>query len=126
MMKAPDTTVKKHPTYVVPNLLKILLTRSPKSLSICTLLNKPSRREVEVDVDWVGFDIPDAFGIGYGIDYAQQGRNLPHIGVVKDRVANKAILFSALDNLVKGASGQAVQNMNLLYKFHEHLGLKWD
>ena len=63
---------------------KILLTRSPKSLSICTLLNKPSRREVDVNVDWVGFDIPDAFVIGYGIDFAQQGRNLPHIGVVKE------------------------------------------
>jgi hypoxanthine phosphoribosyltransferase len=48
------------------------------------LLNKPSRREVDVDVDWIGFDIPDTFVIGYGIDFAQQGRNLPHIGVVKE------------------------------------------
>ena len=69
--------------HTLSQVQKILLTRSPKSLSICTLLNKPSRREVDVDVDWVGFDIPDAFVIGYGIDYAQQGRNLPHIGVVK-------------------------------------------
>ncbi len=63
---------------------EILLTRQPKSLKVCTLLNKPSRREVEVHVDWTGFDIPDEFVIGYGIDYAQQGRNLPHIGVVVD------------------------------------------
>lgn len=62
---------------------KILHTRQPRSLNVCTLLNKPSRREVDVEVKWVGFDIPDAFVIGYGIDYAQQGRNLPHIGVVK-------------------------------------------
>ena len=69
--------------HTLSQVQKILLTRNPKSLSICTLLNKPSRREVDVDVNWVGFDIPDAFVIGYGIDYAQQGRNLPHIGVVK-------------------------------------------
>ncbi len=60
----------------------ILKTREPKSLRVCALLNKPSRREVEVGIDWVGFDIPDEFVIGYGIDFAQQGRNLPHIGVV--------------------------------------------
>ena len=60
--------------HTLSQVQKILLTRMPKSLSICTLLNKPSRREVDVNVDWIGFDIPDAFVIGYGIDYAQQGR----------------------------------------------------
>ncbi|MGYP006107948257 len=89
-----ETTIKNRDVLIVEDIVdtghtlsqvqKILLTRAPKSLSICTLLNKPSRREIEVDVDWVGFDIPDAFVIGYGIDYAQQGRNLPHIGVVKN------------------------------------------
>ena len=69
--------------HTLSQVRKILLTRAPKSLSVCTLLNKPSRREIDVEVDWVGFDIPDDFVIGYGIDYAQQGRNLPHIGVVK-------------------------------------------
>jgi hypoxanthine phosphoribosyltransferase len=69
--------------HTLSQVLKILMTRSPRSLSVCTLLNKPSRREVEIDVDWVGFEIPDSFVIGYGIDFAQQGRNLPHIGVVK-------------------------------------------
>ena len=88
-----ETVIKNRVVLIVEDIVdtghtlsqvqKILLTRSPKSLSICTLLNKPSRREVDVDVDWVGFDIPDAFVIGYGIDFAQQGRNLPHIGVVK-------------------------------------------
>ena len=64
-------------------MIDILKTRNPKSLKICTLLNKPSRREVDVAIDWVGFDIPDEFVIGYGIDYAQQGRNLPHIAIVE-------------------------------------------
>ena len=69
--------------HTLSQVKQILLTRAPSSLSVCTLLNKPSRREIDVEVDWVGFDIPDDFVIGYGIDYAQQGRNLPHIGVVK-------------------------------------------
>ena len=68
--------------HTLSQVIKILKTRMPKSLSICTLLNKPSRREVNVPIDWTGFDIPDEFVIGYGIDYAQQGRNLPHIAVV--------------------------------------------
>jgi hypoxanthine phosphoribosyltransferase len=69
--------------YTLSQVQKILQTRAPNSLASCTLLNKPSRREVDVAVDWVGFEIPDSFVIGYGIDFAQQGRNLPHIGVVK-------------------------------------------
>ena len=69
--------------HTLSQVIKILKTRMPKSLSICTLLNKPSRREVEVPIDWTGFEIPDEFVIGYGIDYAQQGRNLPHIAVVQ-------------------------------------------
>ena len=88
-----ETPIKKRDVLLVEDIVdtghtlsqvtQILLTRAPKSLSVCTLLNKPSRREIDVEVDWVGFDIPDDFVIGYGIDYAQQGRNLPHIGVVK-------------------------------------------
>ena len=69
--------------HTLSQVIKILKTRMPKSLTICTLLNKPSRREVDVTIDWTGFDIPDEFVIGYGIDYAQQGRNLPHIAVVQ-------------------------------------------
>ena len=64
-------------------VLKILKTRKPRSLEACCLLNKPSRREVEVDPRWVGFDIPDEFVVGYGIDYAENNRNLPHIGKVR-------------------------------------------
>lgn len=59
-----------------------LLERNPKKLKICTLLDKPSRRIHEVDVDYIGFIIPDEFVVGYGIDYAQQYRTLPYIGKV--------------------------------------------
>jgi len=65
---------------------RLLLARNPASLHICTLLNKPSRREVEVPVDYVGFDIPDEFVVGYGLDYDQQYRNLPFIAVLKAEV----------------------------------------
>ncbi|ACZ77983.1 hypoxanthine phosphoribosyltransferase [Dickeya parazeae Ech586] len=61
---------------------EILQLRAPKSLAICTLLDKPSRREVPVPVEWVGFSIPDEFVVGYGIDYAQHYRHLPFIGKV--------------------------------------------
>lgn len=63
-------------------VVDMLKLREPKSLTLCTLLDKPSRREVEVDVDWVGFSIPDEFVVGYGIDYAQKYRNLPYIAKV--------------------------------------------
>ena len=93
ILKDLETTIENKDVLVVEDIidtghtlhqvLNILQTRKPAQLSVCTLLNKPSRREVEVEIDWVGFDIPDEFVIGYGIDYAQQGRNLPHIGFVR-------------------------------------------
>ncbi len=61
-------------------LLENLKTRNPKSLRLCTLLDKPDRRVVEVPVDYVGFVIPDQFVVGYGLDYDQRYRNLPYIG----------------------------------------------
>ncbi len=63
-------------------VLQILNLRDPKSIQICTLLDKPTRREKQVDVKWVGFEIPDEFVVGVGIDYAQQYRHLPYIGKV--------------------------------------------
>ncbi len=63
-------------------LFNILRSRGPASLKLCSLLNKPDRRVTEVDIDYVGFDIPDKFVVGYGLDYAQKYRNLPYIGVV--------------------------------------------
>ena len=87
-----ETPIKRRDVLIVEDIIDtghtlsqvydILKTREPRSLRVCALLNKPSRREVEVEIDWVGFEIPDEFVIGYGIDFAQQGRNLPHIGVV--------------------------------------------
>ncbi|WP_417617295.1 hypoxanthine phosphoribosyltransferase [Oceanisphaera sp.] len=68
--------------YTLSKVKEILSLRQPASLTICSLLDKPERREVEVPVDWVGFTIPDEFVVGYGIDYAQRYRNLPYIGKV--------------------------------------------
>jgi len=64
-------------------ILELLSARHPRSLKVCTLLNKPTRRKVEVPVDYNGFDIDDVFVAGYGIDYAQKYRNLPQLVVVK-------------------------------------------
>lgn len=64
-------------------LMDILKARKPKSVKLCTLLDKPDRRVVEIDVDYTGFEIPDKFVVGYGLDYAQKYRNLPYIGVVE-------------------------------------------
>ena len=65
------------------HLVKLLSQRDPASLTLCTLLDKPSRRVVEVDVKYTGFEIPDEFVVVYGLDYAQKMRNLPYIGVVE-------------------------------------------
>ena len=64
-------------------LIDILKKRNPKSVHLCTLLDKPERRVKDVKVDYVGFNIPDEFVVGYGLDYAQKYRNLPFIGVVE-------------------------------------------
>lgn len=67
-------------------LRQLLLTRQPASLEICTLLTKPDRREVEVDVKYTGFEIPDEFVVGYGLDFDEFYRNLPYIAVLKPEV----------------------------------------
>ena len=64
-------------------LLEMLKDRKPASLKLCTLLDKPERRVTDVKVDYTGFEIPDEFVVGYGLDYDQKYRNLPYIGVVK-------------------------------------------
>ena len=64
-------------------LIDVLKQRGPASITLCTLLDKPERREVEVPVNYVGFSIPNEFVVGYGLDYAQRYRNLPYIGVVE-------------------------------------------
>ena len=64
-------------------LMEMLKDRNPESLRLCTLLDKPDRRVVDVHVDYTGFQIPDEFVVGYGLDYDQKYRNLPYIGVVE-------------------------------------------
>lgn len=64
-------------------LLEMLQARGPRSLRLCTLLDKPDRRVVDVNVDYTGFQIPDKFVVGFGLDYDQRYRNLPYIGVVE-------------------------------------------
>jgi hypoxanthine phosphoribosyltransferase len=67
-------------------VIHMLNGRSPASLRICTLLNKPSRRKVEVNIDFCGVDIPDEFVCGYGLDFAQKFRNVPYIGIYEGPV----------------------------------------
>ena len=67
-------------------LLQLLQARSPASVRLCTLLDKPDRRVKPVQVHYSGFTIPDAFVVGYGLDYAEKYRNLPYIGILKPRV----------------------------------------
>lgn len=70
-------------------LTEMLKMRKPASIKLCTLLDKPSGRKVEVDVDYVGFEMPDEFIVGYGIDYAEGYRNLPYVGILKPEVYEK-------------------------------------
>jgi hypoxanthine phosphoribosyltransferase len=72
--------------YTLKSLMKLLRSRKPKSLEICCFLNKPDRREVEVDVKYTGFDIPDEFVVGYGLDYASNYRNYECVGILKREV----------------------------------------
>ena len=69
--------------FTLAHVTRLLATREPRKLKTIALLDKPTRREIEVRADWTGFEIPDEFVVGYGIDYAQRNRNLPHIGKVR-------------------------------------------
>ena len=72
--------------FTLSYLKKVLLQRNPKSVKICSLLDKPARRKVDFEGDYIGFTIPDAFVVGYGLDYNQRYRNLPEIGILKKEV----------------------------------------
>ncbi len=67
-------------------LLRMLRQRNPATLHVCTLLDKRERREIDVPIDYVGFEVPDAFVVGYGLDYAEHYRQLPFIGVLKPEI----------------------------------------
>ena len=69
--------------HTLSHVLTLLQNRNPHKLRTIALLDKPSRREAPIKADWTGFDIPDEFVVGYGIDYAQRNRNLPFIGKVR-------------------------------------------
>lgn len=70
-------------------ITNILKTRHPKSIKICTLLDKPERRKVKVSADYIGFEVPDEFVVGYGLDYDEKYRNLPYVGVLKPEIYQK-------------------------------------
>jgi hypoxanthine phosphoribosyltransferase len=67
-------------------LLKYFKGRNPASVKLCALMSKPSRRKVEVPIDYCGYEVPDEFLVGYGLDYAEKYRNLPYIGVLKKEI----------------------------------------
>ena len=69
--------------FTLSHVLRLLASREPARLAVCALLDKPSRREVDIKATWTGFEIPDEFVVGYGIDFAQRNRNLPYIGKVR-------------------------------------------
>lgn len=75
--------------YSMNCLLKLFATRSPKSVKVCALLDKPSRREIPVPIDYTGFQVANEFVVGYGLDYAGLYRNIPFIGVLKKDVYEK-------------------------------------
>ena len=93
LAKDPDESIENKEVLIVEDiidsgntlyyLMDVLRQRKPASLRLCTLLDKPDRRVKDVHVDWTGFEIPDEFVVGYGLDYAQKYRNLPYIGVVE-------------------------------------------
>jgi hypoxanthine phosphoribosyltransferase len=96
MLKDLDTDIAGRHVLIVEDIIDSgltlaylrsqLLRRNPASLRICALLNKPERRSADVQVDYQGFDIPNEFVVGYGLDYAERYRNLPYIGVLKPEI----------------------------------------
>ena len=98
ILKDLDTSIADRDVLIVEDIIDSGLTlsylartleaRRPASLEICALLTKPSRRQMEVPVRYIGFEIPDRFVIGYGLDYAERYRNLPYLGVLADEVGS--------------------------------------
>jgi hypoxanthine phosphoribosyltransferase len=99
ILKDLDTNIAGRNVLIVEDIIdtgrtlnyitQMLKTRNPKSLRICALLSKPSRREIDVPVDYIGFEIPNKFVIGYGLDFGEIYRNLPYIGVLKKEKYDK-------------------------------------
>jgi hypoxanthine phosphoribosyltransferase len=72
-------------------LMRNLESREPASLEVCALLTKPTRREIDVPVRWIGFEIPNRFVIGYGLDFAERYRNLPYVGVLSEELIPEGV-----------------------------------
>ncbi|CEG29567.1 hypoxanthine phosphoribosyltransferase [Bacillus sp. B-jedd] len=99
ILKDLDTSVEGRNLLIIEDIIDSGLTlsylvelfryRKAKSIKIVTLLDKPTGRKVDIAADYVGFEVPDAFVVGYGLDYAEKYRNLPYIGVLKPEVYNK-------------------------------------
>ncbi|WDV45539.1 hypoxanthine phosphoribosyltransferase [Clostridiaceae bacterium M8S5] len=96
ILKDLDTSIEGRDVLIVEDIIDSGLTlnylvenlksREPNSLKICTLLDKPEGRKVDMEADYVGFEVPNAFVVGYGLDYAEKYRNLPFIGVLKEEI----------------------------------------
>lgn len=71
------------------HLVPMLELRHPRSVRLCTILSKPSRRKADIEPDYLGFEVPDEFVVGYGLDYDEKYRNLPYVGVLKPEVYSK-------------------------------------
>jgi hypoxanthine phosphoribosyltransferase len=83
-------------------LIENLRARRPASLRVCALLDKPDRRVVPIDVDYVGFEIPDKFVVGYGLDFAEGYRNLPYVGVLKEHLYKEVLMREAILGQMNG------------------------
>jgi hypoxanthine phosphoribosyltransferase len=89
-------------------LMENLRARQPASLRVCALLDKPDRRQVPIDVDYVGFEIPDKFVVGYGLDFAEGWRNLPFVGVLKEHLYRDVLTRGAILQQLSGYLNQEV------------------
>jgi hypothetical protein len=90
--------------YLVDNLR----ARQPASLRLCALLDKPERRQVPISVDYVGFEIPDKFVVGYGLDFAEGYRNLPFVGVLKEHLYKEVLMRGAILRKMNRYLGQEI------------------
>jgi len=94
LVKDTDETIRGKDVIIVEDIIDtgatlkylaaLLKARSPRSVKVCALLDKPARRQVAVSADYTGFEVPDKFIVGYGLDYAQKYRNLPYVAVLKN------------------------------------------
>lgn len=96
ILKDLDTPVEGRHVLIIEDIVdtgltmdavtRLLKTRKPKSIAICTLLDKKERRKIKIDVDFYGFEIPNEFVVGYGLDYEEKYRNIPYIGILKEEI----------------------------------------